>query len=244
MTIRVGCCGFPKARPVYFAHFNLVEVQQTFYKLPMVATARRWRAEAPAGFTFTLKAWQLITHAPSSPTYRKAGLTISELERERYGAFRATDEVHDAWARTLEIAQVLEARVVVFQCPARFTPGNEHVANLRAFFGQVERGGLVLAWEPRGQWPDELVQALCRELDLIHCVDPFQRLPVHGVPAYFRLHGRTGYRYHYTDDDLHQLRAWCEQHPEVYCLFNNVSMWDDALRLKGTQPLPQVARSD
>jgi uncharacterized protein YecE (DUF72 family) len=233
MAIRIGCCGFPKARSVYFAHFDLVEIQQTFYKLPAVETAQRWREEAPADFTFTLKAWQLITHEPSSPTYRKAGLAIPELERERYGAFRATDEVRDAWTRTLKIARVLEARAVVFQCPARFTPTDEHVVNLRAFFGQVDRNALALAWEPRGQWPDELVQALCRELDLIHCVDPFQRLPVHGVLAYFRLHGRTRYRYHYTDDDLTQLKLWCEQHPEVYCLFNNMSMWDDALRLKG-----------
>jgi len=235
-AIRVGCCGFPKARPIYFAHFNLVEVQQTFYKLPAIATARRWREEAPPGFTFTLKAWQLVTHEPSSPTYRKAGLTIPEAERERYGAFRPTNQVFDAWARTLEIAQALEARAVVFQCPARFTPTDEHVADLRAFFSQVERGGLVFVWEPRGDWPDELVGKLCQELNLIHGVDPFQRLPVHGVPAYFRLHGRTGYRYRYTDDDLRQLRAWCEPYPEVYCLFNNVSMWEDALRFALGKP--------
>jgi len=229
-TIRVGCCGFPRARRVYYDHFDLVEVQQTFYKLPRLSTAQRWREEAPPGFTFTLKAWQLITHEPSSPTYRKAGLTIPEGERDRYGAFRPTDEVRDAWGRTLEIARALEATVVVFQCPARFTPTDEHVANLRAFFGEVDRGGLLFAWEPRGEWPDELVRELCKELDLIHCVDPFKNPSVHGVPAYFRLHGRTGYRYRYTDDDLLQLKEWCEAHPEVYCLFNNVTMWDDALR--------------
>ncbi len=231
--IRVGCCGFPKARQVYYDHFDLVEVQQTFYKLPRVATARRWREEAPPGFTFTLKAWQLITHEPSSPTYRKADLTIPAPERGRYGAFRPTDEVRDAWTRTLELARALGATVVVFQCPARFTPTDEHVANLRAFFEQAQRDGLLFAWEPRGEWPDELVRELCRELDLIHCVDPFRGLPVHGAPAYFRLHGLTGYRYRYTDDDLDRLRAWCQEHPEVYCLFNNVSMWDDALRFKG-----------
>jgi uncharacterized protein YecE (DUF72 family) len=231
-SIRIGCCGLLRARRVYFAHFALLEVQQTFYKPPAVATARRWREEAPPGFIFTLKAWQLITHEPSSPTYRKAGLTIAEADRERYGAFRPTEEVYDAWARTLGIARALEARVVVFQCPASFTHTEEHVANLHAFFGQVERGGLLFAWEPRGPWPDELVRELCRELDLIHCVDPFQQPSVHGVPAYFRLHGRTGYRYRYTDEDLLQLRAWCEQYPEVYCLFNNVSMWEAASRFR------------
>lgn len=230
--IRIGCCGFCKARRVYFERFGLVEIQQTFYKLPKVTTAQRWREEAPAGFTFTLKAWQLITHAPSSPTYRKAGLSIPEADRERYGSFRPTDEVRDAWARTLEIARALDARVVVFQCPARFTPTEEHIDNLRTFFSEVNRNGLLFAWEPRGEWPNEVVRKLCRELDLIHCVDPFQRLPMHGVPAYFRLHGRSGYRYRYTDDDLLQLKAWCEQHPEVYCLFNNVYMWESASKFR------------
>jgi uncharacterized protein YecE (DUF72 family) len=73
-------------------------------------------------------------------------------------------------------------------------------------------------------------------------VDPFQRISVHGSPAYFRLHGRGRYRYRYTDDDLRQLKAWCAQHPEVYCLFNNLWMWDDALRFKGMQPAAREAR--
>ena len=231
-AIRVGCCGFRKARRVYFEHFDLVEIQQTFYKLPRVATAQRWREEAPASFTFTLKAWQLITHEPASPTYRKAGLAIPEAERDRYGSFRPTDEVREAWQRTLEIAGALNARVVVFQCPGRFTPTEEHVHNLRTFFDQADRNGMRFAWEPRGEWPDGLVQGLCRDLDLIHCVDPFQRLPTWGEPAYFRLHGRTGYRYHYTDEDLLQLKTWCEQYPEVYCLFNNVYMWESASRFQ------------
>ncbi|TEU13922.1 MAG: DUF72 domain-containing protein, partial [Hadesarchaea archaeon] len=31
------------------------------YKLPMVKTAERWRAEAPGDFEFALKAWQAIS---------------------------------------------------------------------------------------------------------------------------------------------------------------------------------------
>jgi uncharacterized protein YecE (DUF72 family) len=85
-------------------------------------------------------------------------------------------------------------------------------------------------------------QGLCQELNLVHCVDPFQRSSVHGSPAYFRLHGRGGYRSRYTDDDLRQLKTWCAQHAEVYCLFNNLSMWDDALCFKGMQPTALEAR--
>src|SRR3954469_21508206 len=38
---------------------------------PPPALASKWRALAPASFQFCLKAWQLITHTPASPTYRK-----------------------------------------------------------------------------------------------------------------------------------------------------------------------------
>jgi len=231
-TVRVGCCGFPKQRQVYFEQFDLVEIQQTFYEPPKLETAKKWRNEAPPGFSFTLKAWQLITHDASSPTYRKMKLVIPESERGRYGFFRPTDQVFAAWARTLELAQTLQASLVVFQCPASFTPTGENVANMRAFFTQAGRAGLTFVWEPRGQWPDELIRELCQELNLIHCVDPFARASVFGTPAYFRLHGRGGYRYRYTDDDLAQLKAWCEALPGAYCLFNNVYMWESAQRYR------------
>lgn len=230
--IWVGCCGFPKNRETYFRHFAAVEVQQTFYRPPLPETARRWRAQAPEGFRFTLKAWQVITHSPQSPTYRKAGLSIPEDLRDQYGGFRPTSLVLEAWERTREVALALEATIVVFQCPASFTPTQENIAALRAFFGAVDRAGLAFAWEPRGDWPDELVAALCRDLNLIHCVDPFVRPAVTSGTAYFRLHGIGGYRYQFTDADLARLAEMCQPFETAYVFFNNVSMWDDALRFQ------------
>jgi uncharacterized protein YecE (DUF72 family) len=229
-VIKVGCCGFSKAQAEYYQHFSLVEVQRTFYKPPRLETCQRWRAEAPATFEFSLKAWQLITHQPSSPTYRKAKLKVERPDK--YGSFRPSDQVFGAWEETLQVARVLEAKVVLFQCPASFSPIPEHLGNMRTFFQAVDRGDLILAWEPRGDWADEEIGELCRELDLIHCVDPFQRLPVRGEPAYFRLHGKTGYRYRYTEEDLNRILEWCGEYEEAYCLFNNISMFDDALRLR------------
>lgn len=232
MIVKVGCCGFPKARKQYFETMELVEVQKTFYKPPRLETAIRWRSEAPPDFEFTLKAWQLITHHATSPTYRKAKIQIPPEEHERYGFFRPTEEVLQAWEATRQVAQALQAKVVVFQCPARFTPTQEHIANMRTFFSRIERGGLTLAWEPRGPWDDELIAALCEELDLIHCVDPFQRLPVTQGTAYLRLHGKTGYYYRYTCEDLAWLAEICARYEKVYVLFNNVSMWESALEFK------------
>ncbi|RMD67926.1 MAG: DUF72 domain-containing protein [Gammaproteobacteria bacterium] len=226
--IKVGCCGFPMARRRYFERFSVVEVQKTFYQPPRTETLRRWREEAPPAFEFTLKAWQLITHPPQSPTYRRLKHPIPEEKRERYGYFRPTEEVMAAWEATKEAAQALSASFVVFQTPASFEPTPEHIAHLKAFFGNIERGGLALGWEPRGAWPREEAHGLCQALSLVHIVDPFKVPPFPDPLRYFRLHGITGYRYRFTDGDLERLRGFCGG--TTYCMFNNLSMAEDAKR--------------
>ena len=230
--VKVGTCGFAIRRPEYYRAFPVVEIQQSFYKLPRVTTGQRWRAEAPAGFEFTMKAWQLITHEPSSPTYRRLTKPIPSDLKGRYGAFRPTDEVFDAWAQTRAFADALGATIVVFQCPPRFTPTPEHLANLRKFFTTIDRVGWKAAWEPRGAWMPDVVRALCEELDLIHVVDPLKETPLHGEIRYYRLHGLTGYRYVHTDQDLQRLVAACSPDLCTYCLFNNIFMAEDAVRFQ------------
>lgn len=230
--IHVGCSGFQKAQQVYEANFGLVEIQQTFYKPPLGKTATRWRAQAPENFIFTLKAWQLITHEPFSPTYSRSGLEIPRKDWNQYGSFRPTQAVEQAWQRTREIAGLLHAPIILFQCPAQFTPTSEHIYNLRSFFRKIDRGAFKLAWEPRGNWPVDQVRSLCQELDLIHAVDPFSTKPQYGTPTYFRMHGGKDYRYQYTPEDFRVLKNWCLEQEEVYCLFNNVSMWEDASRFQ------------
>ena len=74
---------------------------------------------------------------------------------------------------------------------------------ISTFFHQVERDERIFAWEPRGDdWRPELIRDLCAENNLIHCVDPFKYDPVFEDALYWRLHGKTGYRYRYTDEDL------------------------------------------
>ena len=70
--VKIGTCGFGRVnRPEYFKLFPIVEIQHTFYQPPQIETFEKWRSGAPDDFEFTLKAWQLITHEASSPTYRR-----------------------------------------------------------------------------------------------------------------------------------------------------------------------------
>lgn len=227
--VKVGCCGFVVSQQEYFKLFNHIEIQQTFYQLPRLQTAEKWRQIAPAGFEFTMKAWQLITHETTSPTYRRLGKKIPASEAGRYGRFRPTSEVVAAWNHTAMFARALGARIVLLQCPASFRPNKVNVANMKEFFSRIDRRSFQIAWEPRGVWPAELIRELCQELQLIHCVDPFKNSPQYGVTQYFRLHGITGYYYQYKDNDLHRLRKLVHDRP-TYLFFNNNWMKDDALR--------------
>lgn len=228
--LKIGTCGFPLKRSQYFERFSVVEIQQTFYQPPARKTVQRWREEAPPGFEFTLKAWQLITHEPSSPTYRRLKQFISPTQIGSYGSFRPTEEVWMAWIRTEEIARALGARIILFQAPASFRPTEGNQANLRSFFRRIARRDYLLVWEPRGDWPEQVIEDLCRELDLIHGVDPFRARQLAGSIRYFRLHGKGGYRYRYTDDDLAWLKDQIDPGVVTYLMFNNIPMAQDAER--------------
>jgi len=228
--VRIGLCGWTVAQPAYVQRYRVVEVQHTFYEPPADALLARWRRQVPVGFEFTLKAWQLVTHASSSPTYRRMKVRLTEEDRGEVGAFRSTPPVLRAWTRTLECAQVLRATAVLLQCPASFRPTTENVGRMRAFLAEVQRPAGRLLWEPRGTWPTALLQELCAELDLVHVVDPMQIETVTPEQTYYRLHGTTGSRHVHTDEELLRLRDMVDGRDEPYVLFNNIPRAQDAGR--------------
>jgi uncharacterized protein YecE (DUF72 family) len=228
-TIQTGCCGFPVAQAEYYRTFSCLEIDSSFYQLPKLETVARWRAAAPAGFQFSLKAWQVITHRASSPTYKRTRLDDHDRQHGGHFGFNAT--IRWAWDETFAVAQELGAFFVLFQCPASFSQTSEHIASLRRFFERAKRGKFHMGWEPRGTWEPEQVESLCRELDLVHVFDPFKTPPpVTSKIQYFRLHGITGSKHRYTDVELKQLREFCRPWATTYCLFNNLAMFKDAQR--------------
>ena len=233
--VRLGLCGFTMAFDDYVREYRLVEVQQTFYEPPRDATMRRWRGLAPADFEFTIKAWQLVTHDASSPTYRRLRSPLGQADHAEAGGFRTSPVVLRAWQRTLDCAAILRATAILLQCPASFRPTDDHVGQLRAFLGQVERpAGVRLLWEPRGPWPSALVETLCRELELVHAVDPFVAPTMTPEQPYFRLHGTTGARHVYSDAELERLADLLPAPSETpaYVLFNNLPRVVDARRFR------------
>ena len=47
----------------YFSnHFNTVEINYSFYRLPRISTYQKWRQQTPDNFLFAVKASRFITH--------------------------------------------------------------------------------------------------------------------------------------------------------------------------------------
>lgn len=184
----------------------------------------------PVAFEFTLKAWQLITHDAKSPTYRRLKTHLAETDKRDAGYFRPTSIVREAWETTLAAARALEARTILFQCPASFEQSAENIKRLEKFFDSIDREGLTLCWEPRGNWDAAVVKSICANLMLLHVVDPFVSKATTRSPFYFRLHGRRGWRYQYETSELEELAIAIRGKRAGYVFFNNSRMTEDALR--------------
>lgn len=248
MTVKAGCAGYRYYRApngwkdkyeqkiqAYADKFPLLELNSTFYKLPRVSTAEKWKKlveEVNDQFTFTVKANQRITHSPSSPTYDKANFDIPDEQEDKFGYFRPTQEVFDAWTETKEICEALNVDICLFQTPASFRPTEGHLENLKHFFSQIS-GDFAFAFEPRGNEWESLKLNETRQ-NLIRVVDPFMEKPsVTTGLAYFRLHGlgKRRYRYKFTNEDLLKLSETCKEHKgKVYVVFNNFEMFNDCQR--------------
>jgi uncharacterized protein YecE (DUF72 family) len=79
----------------YAEHFDTVEVNSSFYRVPAVKTTRDWVKRTPKGFEFSLKLYQKFTHPEM---FAKAtGKDPSELDRKDVEEFRAAiDPIADA----------------------------------------------------------------------------------------------------------------------------------------------------
>jgi uncharacterized protein YecE (DUF72 family) len=215
---------YPHKLSLYAKHFDLVEVNSTFYRLPQLKTAEHWgqlAREVNPNFGFAVKVNRAITH---------------------FDRFR-TVQSFEVYAQTNQIATALQAKVLLFQTPRSFRPSEENLDRVRRFFEKIDRRDHVIVFEPRG-WDEKTLKTFFQDLSLIHGVDPFANQPLITKLAYFRLHGsppgKRMYRYDYTWEDLLALAQSIAAFKveEVYVLFNNDHMVENALAFK------EILRSD
>lgn len=160
------------------------------------------------------------------------------------GGLRPGRERDEGWEKTLAIARALKAGFILLETPKLFYPQADRLRDLYAFARSCDRADAVLAWQPAGHWEGGLVQRICRDLRLVHVVDPLARPPEAGGVNYFRLRGggpgrkpSRGHRYHEAE-----LKAVAEASGSkpTYAYFLTADGWDDARRLKRLQLPPPL----
>jgi uncharacterized protein YecE (DUF72 family) len=114
------------ARLAYYAsQFPLVEVDATYYSPPAESTAQLWASRTPAGFTFNVKAFSLLTGHPTRPSAIYKDLRPETDKKNLYPDDLPAQAYEEVWTRFLSalepLAEAGKLGVILFQFPPWFT---------------------------------------------------------------------------------------------------------------------------
>ncbi|MGC5310904.1 DUF72 domain-containing protein [Micromonospora zamorensis] len=116
----------PEKRLAYYARqFPLVEVDATYYSPPAEATAKLWAERTPAGFTFNIKAFSLLTGHPTRVSALYKDLRPETDKKNVYPDDLPAQSYEEVWTRFLSaLDPLVEAGKLgglLFQFPPWFT---------------------------------------------------------------------------------------------------------------------------
>ncbi|MDH2430847.1 DUF72 domain-containing protein [Sphaerisporangium sp. TRM90804] len=133
----------PARRLAYYAErFPLVEVDATYYSPPSLRTVEAWRDRTPAGFTFNIKAFSLLTGhpTPARSLYKDLRERLGPREGNLYPRDAGPEIVQEVWTRFLDTLRPLHEAgklgAVLLQFPPWFPAGE---ANRRHVLACVRR---------------------------------------------------------------------------------------------------------
>jgi uncharacterized protein YecE (DUF72 family) len=219
--VHVGCSGwvykhwrgifYPEGLPQkrwferYSEEFDTVEINASFYRVPLQSTFEGWREKAPPGFRYAVKVNRFITHMKK--------LLDCEAEVERF----------------IDLARLLGDTLgpLLYQLPPSL---HKNVERLDAFLARLPKDvEQVFEFRHKSWYDEEVLAVLDRHgigfvaHDLKGLVSPRS---ASGRTAYVRFHGAGGkYWGRYSDEALLQWTDWIREQRElgrgVWCYFNN-----------------------
>lgn len=220
--IRIGTSGYhykhwvgpfypPKTSPgkmfAYYArHFDTLELNNSFYRLPSTEAFEAWRDAAPENFVFAVKASRYITHQ------------------------KKLKEPENALENLLPRAEHLDVKLgpFLFQLPPRWKINTERLLGLLNILPREHR----YAFEFRE--PSWIGPEACRILHQFNAAFCIYELAGYQTPleitsdfAYVRLHGPAEGKYQgsYTSQRLRRWARWIEEQARrlkaVYVYFDN-----------------------
>jgi len=219
--IRVGASGWhykhwrgpfyeptlPPARMLefYIRHFDTVEINNSFYRLPSEDALKAWRDSTPPNFVFAVKASRFITHN------KKLSDPQSALEK------------------FFPRVEILRPKLgpILFQLPPQWKVNSER---LEAFLNVLPKRHLY-AFELRNPtWHTGAIYEILRAHNAAFCIYDlagFQSpLEITADFTYARLHGPLGpYQGSYSEAALRtwaeRIRKWLRKLKRIYVYFDN-----------------------
>src|SRR6202158_4191603 len=169
----------------YQEHFDTVEINNSFYRLPSQAALKQWRSSTPAHFRFAVKGSRFLTH-------------MKKLKDPEPGL-----------KKFFSCVDLLKGKLgpILFQLPPNFEVNIERLESFLDALPQWHR----YAFEFRNEsWNNPEVVRLLREHNVAYC--PFHLagyqspIEITADITYVRLHGPGG-KYQGSYDDK-ALRIW------------------------------------
>jgi uncharacterized protein YecE (DUF72 family) len=221
--VHVGCSGwvyphwrelfYPKDVPqrawlsYYAEHFDTVEINNTFYRLPKPTAVEGWAENSPPGFEFAIKVSRYMTHIKR--------LTMVERGMKRFyeplGAFTGTEKLGP----------------LLWQFPPNFHRDLERLADSMA---QLPPGRHAFEFRHDSWFTDEVYELLGRHGVALVIGDEASRWvsTPHVRTAdwtYLRFHhGKRGRQGNYSESEIdtwaRRIAQW-RRETEVYAYFNN-----------------------
>jgi uncharacterized protein YecE (DUF72 family) len=196
----------------YSSLMNSIEINSSFYKVPMVTTVRKWADQVPDNFKFTFKLFREVTH--------NKGLVFDP----------------EVVARFMNVISAVEDKR---GCLLVQFPGSVRMGQLRQLVLLMEvlrvndpdkSWNIALEFRHLSLYQDEIYGFL-HDYGLAMVVQdkPPAITPImnNGLPfVYLRFHGPDGsYRGSYDDDLLYEyagyIKDWMAEGKTVYSYFNN-----------------------
>jgi uncharacterized protein YecE (DUF72 family) len=198
----------------YSSLFNSIEINSSFYKIPMKATLARWASSVHAEFRFTFKLFREITHAKNL-----------DFDPSLIARFMET------------ICCIGHKRASLL---VQFPPNlkNQHIRKLEILLAAIRQADPANSWNvavefrDKGWYSEELNDLLAAYHSNLVIHDSPASAPPSSAPfadfIYVRFHGPTGnYRGSYTDAFLHEyagyIKEWLVEGKTVYVYFNNTA---------------------
>lgn len=191
----------------YAQHFNTVEINNTFYKMPQEKTLRNWVELTPPDFVFSLKGFRNITH----------------LKKLAYDA-----TLLDDLNQFLHTAAALKDKSgpILWQLPPSLKmdiPKLEKFCSLLSHDFQHVFEFRDVSW-----WTQEVYDVLEKYRHCLCIVSAPGKIPevikATSETAYVRFHGKNSwYDDNYSDEDLNLWKQQLELLPvqKMYVFFNN-----------------------